>query len=423
MLGKGAHKKFMVGFDLRDDYCQISYYLDDPTSARDPETFAVIPGTEEYNIPTALCKRAGTNQWVCGQEALRLSQAGEGILVNHLLNQALDGRSVQVEEMEYDPAALLALYINRCLLMLAEVVPTDRIETLLFTCETMSEQLVQILERVKQRLKLACEFAYESHADSFYHYMLMQEQELREKAVLLCELDEGRSVRVSRLLYNMRTTPVVAYREQQMYPPLSETDDNARDTSFNQILEEQLTIRVFNSAFLVGDGFKGNWMNRSIRTLCAKCRTFQGNNLFSKGAAMSALIRTNPPRGVDKFFFLADDKLRSNIGIQVISHGEEVYFPLVDAGGNWYDVHRSADLILEEENELHLILTPLTGEAPEEFGIRLEELPRRDGRTVRIRLNFEMQSARKVRLVIEDLGFGEIFPSTGTKWEQTITLK
>ena len=106
----------------------------------------------------------------------------------------------------------------------------------------------------------------------------------------------------------------------------------------------------------------------------------------------------------------------------MISYGEEIYFPLVDAGGNWYDVHRSEELILEEENEIRLLLTPLTGEEKREFPIRLDELPRREGRTTRIRLNFEMLSARKVRITIEDLGFGEIFPSTGLTWEQQITL-
>lgn len=422
MFSKNTPKKYLVGFDLRDDYCQISYYFDDAHGApKEPETFALVEGTEEYNIPTVLSKRPGTNQWVCGQEAVRFAQSGEGILINHLVNQALDGRPVQVEEMEYAPAALLALFINRCLLMLGSVVPADQIAALLFTCEEMSPDMIAILEIVRERLRLSCEFLYESHADSFFHYMLMQDPELREKAVLLCELDEGRSVHVSRLIFNTRTTPVVAYREEQTYPPLP-MDDPAKDAAFNAILEEQFAMRFYNSAFLLGEGFNGGWLNRSIRTICQKCRAFQGNNLFSKGAAFGALIRTNPPKGVDKFFFLADDKLKSNIGIYVISYGEEIYFPLVDAGGNWYDVHRSEELILEEENEIRLLLTPLTGEEKREFPIRLDELPRREGRTTRIRLNFEMLSARKVRITIEDLGFGEIFPSTGLTWEQQITL-
>ena len=129
MFSKNTTKKYLVGFDLRDDYCQISYYYDDAHGApKEPETFALVEGTEEYNIPTVLSKRPGTNQWVCGQEAVRFAQSGEGILINHLVNQALDGRPVQVEEMEYAPAALLALFINRCLLMLGSVVP-DRKST------------------------------------------------------------------------------------------------------------------------------------------------------------------------------------------------------------------------------------------------------------------------------------------------------
>ena len=33
-----------------------------------------------------------------------------------------------------------------------------------------------------------------------------------------------------------------------------------------------------------------------------------------------------------------------------------------------------------------------------------------------------MTSADRMRLEAEDLGFGEIFPSTGMKWEQEIAI-
>ena len=60
--------KIMVGYDLGKFVSQISYCLPDGSGA---ETVASVAGTEQYNIPTVLCKRSKVNQWFYGKEALR----------------------------------------------------------------------------------------------------------------------------------------------------------------------------------------------------------------------------------------------------------------------------------------------------------------------------------------------------------------
>jgi hypothetical protein len=49
-------------------------------------------------------------------------------------------------------------------------------------------------------------------------------------------------------------------------------------------------------------------------------------------------------------------------------------------------------------------------------------MPKRPRATTRLRIRLHMTSADRMQLVAEDLGFGEIFPSTGMKWEQEIVI-
>ena len=423
LFGKTETRRYVVGFDLRDDFSQMSYLREDSRST-DPVTFSMTPGKEDFNIPTALCRRTGTNQWTCGAEAVRQAQQGEGTLVTHLLNQARDGRLVRVEDADFDPSALLALFINRCLLMLSPEIMPEQIAVVMFTGEHINTETVQIIENVRRRLEPAAEFVCQSYADSFYDYLLLQPEGFRKKSVLLCECEEEKPLIVRRMTYNTRTTPIVAYQEEKEYAPFGSTDPAARDAEFTKILEEHCNQKaVIAAGYLIGSGFRGGWMKKSLAVLCRSGRVFQGNNLFSKGAAIGAMQRIVPLGIFEKYFFLSEDKLKCNVGIRALSHGEEIYHPLVDAGMLWHDVHTASDLILENENELRLVLTPLTGEKPDSFLIRLENLPKREGRCTRIRLSFDMTGPRRLHLLIEDLGFGEIFPSSGYKWEQNITLR
>lgn len=46
--------KVVVGFDLGNDYSQISYCRQDQSM---PDTVSLVMGEEQYNIPTLLCKK------------------------------------------------------------------------------------------------------------------------------------------------------------------------------------------------------------------------------------------------------------------------------------------------------------------------------------------------------------------------------
>ena len=88
----------MLGIDLCDEYCQISYlynkrarfgrgFVNAATGgvSREPVTFSAVQGQEAYNIPLALCKLKDSPVWIVGDQALEADREGEGTAVTSLL--------------------------------------------------------------------------------------------------------------------------------------------------------------------------------------------------------------------------------------------------------------------------------------------------------------------------------------------------
>ncbi len=428
-----TQQKYLVGIDLRDDFCQISY-MENPGHSipREPVTFSYVEGQEQFNIPTALCKATGLNKWFAGQEANTVAGDGGGTFIPKVLSLALKGEPVMIEGAEYDPIALLSLYLSRCLGMMEEHVKLTEIAAITITTRTLTDRLVSVLDGVKTRLDLHCVITYEDYANTFFNFLLTQPKVLREPAAVLCEYDKGGKLVIDKMKFNERTTPIVAFREEKVYDGPSEGLDDltpqsierltTMDQRFLKVLEEEVGDDRYGSAFLIGSGFQEDWMRKSIAYLVKGRRAFMGNNLYSRGAAYSALFRVNPPKTLTDYYFLDSNRLKSNIGIRALVHGEEQYVALVDAGANYYEVNTAQELVIEGGNELYLVLTPLTGGKPSDYLIRLEGLPVREERSARIRLHFAMTEPNKVHVEIEDLGFGEIFPSTGLRWVQEMTI-
>ena len=158
-------------------------------------------------------------------------------------------------------------------------------------------------------------------------------------------------------------------------------------------------------------------MKESASVLCRGRRVFQGENLFSKGAAYSALLHTDRPAEIPESVFLSPDALRSNIGIEVLMREQVGYHVLLDAGVKWYNAEVEEDFILDTGREFNLVQTPVTGGEPRTLTVELDGLPERPDRTTRLRAVLTMPAADRLRVQVRDLGFGEIFPSGGGVWE------
>ena len=419
-----------AGYDLGERYTQISYCF---FEEGDVETVAPVMGTKQYNIPFMLCKRKGTNQWLYGKEAVKSSEEEDMFPVEGLLTLAREGGEIEVDGESYDPAALLTLFIKKSLGLLSIIAPPENISAFMFTVDGMDDRMVEILLHVAANLNLKTERVYfQSHTESLYSFMLHQPSQLWAYQVVICE-HGGRYLKTYRMECNKRTTPIVALIEEASYEtlvvPMEEEPEDVKkdafrlaDERFLGILENLCEGHVVSSAYLLGDGFREEWHKRSLQFLCRNRRVFQGNNLFSKGAVYSLMEKFSPSEAGQTHIFLGKDKLKANIGMHVLRQGKESYYALLDAGENWYELHKSCEILLGEEKSLSFVVTPLTGKNAETRTVPLTGARETGAPFTRYAIEVDMASHDTVRVVVTDLGLGEFFPSRGQRWEETFQI-
>lgn len=421
--------KIIVGYDLGNIHSQISYCTYDN---RIPETLSVVAGEESFNIPTVLCKRRGVNQWFFGKDAFKHAEAEEGELVTDLIALAKKGEPVIIEEEEFDPVALLTLFVKRSLALLSMISGADRIAAMMITCDKLDAKMVEILNIVTAGLSLKTKAIYfQGHVESIYYYTIHQEEELWRNQVLVCDYRTD-CMKTYRLEFNRKTTPIVAFVETGEYGfPWYETVPEEEvmrkdcyaglDERFLAIVQEVGGGSLFSSTYLLGEGFREEWMKESLRYLCRGRRVFQGNNLFSKGACYACQEKLEVSEVGRAHVFLGNEKLKANIGMKVARRGEDSYFALLDAGISWFEAGNCVEFLLEGDNSFSLIITPLNGRDIRYAEVTLEGLPSRAAAS-RLRMEVKMTSESCILLEIEDLGFGEIFPATHQKWTESFEV-
>ena len=426
----GSRKKIMAGFELGRSYAQVSYI---GPGMDKPETAATITGTQIYNIPTVLCKRIGVNQWYYGRSAEKMSGSDQVIKVDHLLDRARNGESVEVDGERFDPSALLTLFIKRALSILTFVCSVEDLDSIMFTVESLDDRMIGIFGGIVKNLGLdKTKIYFQDYAESIFHYMMYQPEELWKGETISC-LYDGETVHIYKMDRNIHTTPIVVLiseevSEGMILPESKPGDDNSEafkelDRRFDGFIEAVCKGSEQSSFYLLGDGFKEKWMDVSLKSLCSGGRrVFQGNNMFSIGACCCLMDKKNPCENAGKHIYLGRDKLKSNVGMNVFVQGREEYHALLDAGTNWYDAQCESDIILGDDPTVSVIVTPLDGQRVHTEVLTLRNIPDRPTKTTRIHMTVTMKSIDDAFVEMKDMGFGELYPASDEKWQFEVKL-
>lgn len=427
MLLKGVGDKVLVGYDLGSVCSQISFCFG---AEGEVQTLSSVAGEEIFGIPTVLCKREKVNQWFYGREALRYAREEQGILVENLLELAVDGEPVQLEGEAYDPVALLTLFLKRSLGLLSQVTSLDKIGAFLVTCERLDSRMIEVVGQAVAGLKLKTKQIFlQSHMESFYDYMLHQPQELWAAEAVLCDY-EGNRIRVYRMERNEHTKPVAVMIGIREYPFLQmealpeeellrQERSSLLDREFAEIAGQVCEGHSISSVYLIGEGYSEEWMRESLRYLCRGRRVFQGSNLYSKGACCGLQERMEPSEAGKNHVLLGEDKLKANIGMNVARRGEASYCALLDAGTDWFEAKAEYEFYLTEDKAVELVISPLIGKNGKLARIVPEGLK---SPVSRMKLKLFLKEENRLCVELEDLGFGEIFPPTRRVWKEELEV-
>jgi len=113
---------------------------------------------------------------------------------------------------------------------------------------------------------------------------------------------------------------------------------------------------------------------------------------------------------------LVKNHITMNMNIQ----GKDQIYTVTEGGKNWYETEHTFELILDEKEDLEFTLQPMDGEKPFVHTMKLKGLPNRPKKATRLRIQAIYESADCCVVFVEDLGFGELFPSSGLKWTEKI---
>ena len=416
--------RYVVGFDLNNKFAQVSYCRIDST---EPDTLSQVAGEEEFNIPAVILKKNTSNQWVIGRNAEEAFQAKEGYIVSDLLKKALRAETVRMGNEEYKAEDLLLLFIKRALGMLPLMTTPDKIASVVITVRKADSATVKVLTKLPELLKIEEEKVhFLSYEESFFFYMLYQKSELQNHQIMLCDSSEG-YLNIYRMEKNRYVNPPIAGVDLYTYEDFKLGPDSESgvemDRRFLNIVDHLCENRVFSAVYLIGAGFYEEWCDESLKFLCKNRRVFKGNNLFSKGAALAAKEYAAPSGYEKNIRFFGKDRVQANVGITLKEGDESKEISFISAGEHWYEVGKTGEFLLHETDTVPIWIEQISKRNRIGADLKLQGLSVKSRRMTRISLTIKMNSEKSVLFVVKDLGFGELYPSTGLEWTEEFELE
>jgi len=158
-----------------------------------------------------------------------------------------------------------------------------------------------------------------------------------------------------------------------------------------------------------------------MKILCSRRKVYMEPELFARGAAFKGMDylqeKTSYP-----FTCICEGRLHSTISMKVLHKERESQLVVAAAGDSWYEAKSSVDLIVDHQDYVEFMVTPMDPKQKRLVKIPLEGFPRRMEKTLRIGISFGFLDEKTMAVVLKDKGFGELFPATEAVIRQEVML-
>ncbi|MBE5966352.1 MAG: hypothetical protein E7255_05225 [Lachnospiraceae bacterium] len=410
-------RKLIIGYDLCEDVTQISCY-----SYKKQEPITIGQTEEDYSpIPTVLCIKQETKQWLFGEEAKACAAAGEGSRIDSLLDKIITGEEVTIFNQKFNGILLLEKFLRKTLMLVKNYFPTEPITKLVVTVRDTQPVLVEGIYQALSMLGIDKDRAVVmGHAGAYLYYVLSQERSLWLNDVGLFDFST-QGLSYYQISFNRRTKPIVAslsrkdLTEQLSYDMLDSKEIDI-EYVFKTLADTLLFKQIISTLYFTGKGFEGGWAEEVIKSLCTGRRAFLGQNLYMKGACYAAK-ELSGDRMLENYILLNDEMITSSIWIRLYADAKMTEVPLTEAAIPWYEVNKSIEVIAEDEAEIALIIKNIMTREILCEKLVPSHLPERPKRMTRLEINLTCTSSSKAKLTVTDRGFGAFYPETGRVWE------
>lgn len=408
-------RDLIIGIDFGKEYSQICYY---DRKAEEPRSLPVKVGSSQLEMPTCLCLRADRKTYCAGLEAEYFAREKGGFMVGDLYEISAKEEPVTVAGEQKEPWELLSCFLHEMVKLLGIADVEKNIRSLSIAMETLNTVQVENLQKACRELGIPeARTIFLDYEESFYYYVMTQKIETWNRSVAWYSFDHQK-VSFRRMSMNSGTKPVLVRLEEPVTTTLSENVED-RDAEFYTFIKNTLGKELYSSIQINGEGFDQEWAQKSVKLLCYQRRkVFYGNNLFARGACGAGAERFIN-HDLKDYRYMSSSLVLSDIGMELRVMGAPAYYPLIESGRNWYESNACIELILDGVKELVFIVDTMGEAKKKRIAMALPGLPERPERTTRLSVALQYTSQAECRVTVKDLGFGEMFPSSGKEWTET----
>lgn len=411
----------VLGYDLNEKGCQISYYDE---KKNEPETVEAL--ADRYQIPLMLGYLNG--RWVYGKEARYLEEKNPNLVVQDLFGKAKRREKVKVGNKIRDAVWLLAKFIT---FTLEEF---EDIRYLTFSTPNINVDMSKMLKGIGHHIGLAKEnISVQDYKESFCQYMFCQPKELWQyesalfysdaemiRAYMLRKLNTAKEKSQDLFVTVDEVATAKIAEMKALCPVLDEEEVKSADERFTDFIRNIFEKKVVSSVFLTGEGFEKNWYPNSLRVLCNGRRAFVGNNLYSKGACYTSVRKCR--NYDDGPVYLDESRMTEQISLRMRIDGKEGWYPIVPWGTHWYEADGRWEVILEDISDIEIHVESLAGDEIQVEKVSLEGLTERKDYSLRMQIEVMFLDEKTCKVIFRDVGFGEFFAASDFQTETVIHL-
>ena len=411
-------RNLLVGLEIGGDISRLACY---DRAAGEPVPVAVKTGTNLYAYPTVLVFTGGRDEWHIGYEAEYFAGQDSVLRLPPILDAADSGTVIRAGGREMQPYEVIAVFIAESLKMLGIPDLLRGIRGICVTTENLTERRAVAVRRALLSLGFPADSCFvQEFRESFFYFGYSRRPEItvrnmgllrfREDSVEFFSMTDMRNGGLSRVTVDERGTKALP------------ADPAARDEALAAAVDEWMEAGTYSGLFITGGGFSGDWAKESVRAMSRTgARVFVEDCLFVLGACCAAAERIEK-KALRNRLYMGPDMVRTSVGIDVSDCGKPSVYPLIRAGRNWYEEEAECQVILDDRREVAVTAVPMEGTGRRTVRIELSGLPERPDLATRLRIRAFCTGRNECLVTAEDMGFGEMFASSGMTWSAAVEL-
>lgn len=416
-------KEIYLGLDLCKKNIQMSYFREDK---QEPESIYQMNNTETYQLPNVMFYAKEEKKWYAGNNVSAIRFQKEGVMVEDIVGNIDSSEHVVVEGGAYTYDVLLLILLKTLIEEFLERSEEYQLCGITVTLETYHPKIYDVVGKLKDELELSKDSFYiMSHENAFFQYVMNQDEILRTNSVAMFEYGtEGMEYyRIDKKHQGNAKIFYLCHQDMKAdvtYAMLFE-DVEKLDRLFSEIARKKMKETYISTVYLTGSGFNDKWIEESTKVLCDGRRVFMGQNIYTKGACYHAKLGAYE---TDKDCTLCTEgSIPFDIGVSIGDmEGRNQFYPIAIGGREWYNMRGKVTLILDDTNRIDVVYRDkVTKEVQKEI-IEIHGLPKRPPKTTKISLEVELYDEKLGAIVIRDVGFGKIYPTTNKIYRKEFSI-